>query len=198
MDQAKNMGWPAQLVSCICGCGCLAAGITFIVYLGIYAFNNPEAQTYYIAGSDTTQAELVPIVPNVDAEGVTPIHDQFITWFKWMFANSLVPTSFACIGPLLMCLMAKSPCLGNTCSGAVFCSWVCSGLAVYILGLVWRYGEAGKFASGDDLDENVVAGPLMQISNGKFMSIYYLITWIALGVSCFCTCLGGIITMCCK
>ena len=78
------------MIKIILGCGCLAAKITLIVYLGIYTFNNPEPQAYYIAGSATTQAELVPIV-EVGAYGITPIHDQFLTWFTWMFINSLVP-----------------------------------------------------------------------------------------------------------
>ena len=35
-------------------------------------------------------------------------------------------------------------------SGIVFGIFFISELAAYICGLVWRYGEAGRFASGDD------------------------------------------------
>ena len=59
----------------IAGCGCFTILICLSVYLGIYAFSNPEAQAYYIAGTDETQADLVAIVPDVKADGVTAIHD---------------------------------------------------------------------------------------------------------------------------
>ena len=53
------------------------------------------------------------------------------------------------------------------------------------MGMIWRFSEAGKYASGDDLAEDAEASELYQISSGKFMAIYYFITWIAMGV-CLC------------
>ena len=32
--------------ACICGCAIAAIPITFIVYLGIYAFNNPDNEAW--------------------------------------------------------------------------------------------------------------------------------------------------------
>ena len=37
-----------------------------------------------------------------------------------------------------------------------------------------------------------------QYQSGQFMWIYYMITWIILGVSCVCSCLGGVIAACAK
>lgn len=178
MKVVTQGSWPVQLCSCIFSCGCLAGVITFLVYLGIYAFNNPEPQAYYIAETPLTQAYLVDTVADVEAEGVTPIHDQFVTWFTWVFANALVPMSFSCIMPVIMCIMARSPCLGGFCGMLVGCSWCVSMIVVYVFGLIWRYSAAGQYASGDLLEEDAVAGPLMQVSSGKFISIYYLISYI--------------------
>lgn len=41
-DNAGSMGCVGQLISCICGCGMLAAVITLTVYFGIFALNNPD------------------------------------------------------------------------------------------------------------------------------------------------------------
>ena len=151
------------------------------MYLAIYAFNNPDAQAYYIASTDETQADLVAIVPDVKADGVTPIHDQFITWFIWMFANQLYTLSWICIIPIFgKCLREFDD------FGAFFCSYCSSMLSAYTMGLVWRFGEAGKFASGDELAEDAVAGPLYQVSSGKFISIFYLVTLILMGTMCCC------------
>ena len=37
-----NAGSCMSIVMCLCGVGCCGAMGTFIVYLGIYAFNNPN------------------------------------------------------------------------------------------------------------------------------------------------------------
>ena len=65
--------------------------------------------------------------------------------------------------------------------------------------MVWRFSEAGKYASGDVVPQGMDAeataaweagltadGSLFQYSSGNFMYIFYLITWIALGPACFC------------
>ncbi len=54
MDGFKNMatnggacGVIMSIIGCLLGCGCLAAAISFVVFLGIYAFNNPNAEAIY-------------------------------------------------------------------------------------------------------------------------------------------------------
>ena len=130
-------------------CGCFTTFITFTVYLGIYAFSNPEAQAYYISGSDETQAELVAIVPDAEADGVIPIHDHFVTWFTWMFANQLITLSWICTLPILILFYNGSKNPAAIIFQICFSSYSCSVLIAYIMGLVWRFSKAGKFASGD-------------------------------------------------
>ena len=104
------------------------------------------------------------------------------------------------IGLLVTCIMKVSAGLGNCCGGLMACSVCGSGLGAWIAGMVWRFNEAGKFASGDNLADDYVPADdtLLQLSNGKFMGIYYLITWIMLGTACGCSIIGGLVTLCCK
>ena len=112
-----------------------------------------------------------------------------------MFANQMVACGLACIiGPVIVAIGNMNPNIGNCCGGLSLCAFKCSLFVAYIMGLIWRYGAAGKFASGDDLAEGEDAGALYQISSGKFMSIYYLITWILLGTACVCGCLAGCVS----
>ena len=92
---ARSSYGRVSMVKCIFSCVLLAAYITLSVYLGLYAFNNPDAQAYYIAGTETTQADLVPTIP--DADDAIPIHDHFVTWFTWMFINKIILLCFPCI-----------------------------------------------------------------------------------------------------
>ena len=75
----------------MCGLGLLAAILTFIVYQFIYGWNNPEPECFYISGELAKNPKLVPYVSGsmLESEGVTPVHDQFVFWFKWMFINSV-------------------------------------------------------------------------------------------------------------
>ena len=38
-----------KAIGSLCSCACLAAKITFWVYLGLYAFDNPEPDAWYQA-----------------------------------------------------------------------------------------------------------------------------------------------------
>ena len=70
-----------------------------------------------------------------------------------------------------------------------------SGLAVYICGIVWRYGAAGKFASGDDATyDELRTDELLQLKSGTFMDWYYILTvaLFCLSVACACcVCFSG-------
>ena len=73
-DLLKTASLPIQCLGCLISCGCLAALITFCVYLGIYAYNNPEPQAFYVAATETSQPELVAYA-DVNDENVTAVHD---------------------------------------------------------------------------------------------------------------------------
>ena len=58
--------------------------------------------------------------------------------------------------------------------------WFITSLAVNIIGLVWRYGEAGKFAS--ETHNNIGTDELLQLKSARFMNIYYIVTLAGLGL----------------
>ena len=78
----------------------------------------------------------------------------------------------------------------DICARLGFVGFMISMLFAYILGGVWRFGEAGKFACGDQFPKDKDVGGLFQVANAKFLSIFYLISWILIGVyvalSCIC------------
>ena len=87
------------------------------------------------------------------------------------------------------------------------CGFGCGGLAWWVAGIVWRFRSAGKFASGDSLNEYQMIRVeatrddptnYYQLESGKFMYIYYMICFIFFGVSCGCSILGMIVSCLCK
>ena len=173
----------------LCTCACLAAKITFWVYLGIYAFDNPEPVTFF-------QAEPAQLLSAQNAAGtLQPIHDQFVLWFTWMFANICVAAGMMCVGPMLMYLMMTC---GEGCSrlvgGCYGCGMCCSSLAAFIAGAVWRFGTAGTFASQEPDAEGLtqIDDALLQTSSGKFMYIFYMIAFTMMGLCLCCSILGCI------
>ena len=101
-----------------------------------------------------------------------------------MFANQAI----------LLCLILITPLRTmkevDICARFGFVGFMISMLFAFILGSVWRFGEAGTFASGDDLPKDVVeVGGLYQVANAKFLSIFYLVSWILIGVYVALACL---------
>ena len=103
-----------------------------------------------------------------------------------MFANMLLTFSLYCIIRVPIMIVAKSERLGVVCIWVCLSSYFCSMFIAYIMGLVWRFSDAGRFASGDELAKGAVTGPLYQVSNGRFISIFYLLTGILMGSMCLC------------
>ena len=62
------------------------------------------------------------------------------------------------------------------------------GIVTYIVwigyGYMWRFGEMGKIASGDYIDENTKNKELYMIISGKFMKLYLLIATGVLALPC--------------
>jgi hypothetical protein len=199
-SQIVGAGACGIAISGLCALTCCGGFITFCVFLGKYAFANPNSACFY--GTDAAGAESITGVNN--AEGtLTDVHGDFVTWFTWGFVQQMIPMIGALLITLSTCIHHG---LGSFCSGLVGCGAGCGGLAWWIAGLVWRYRASGKFASGDSLDEAQVtamedteaAGNFYQISSGRFMSVYYMICFIILGVSCGCSLIGMIVSCLCK
>lgn len=213
MDNFKAVGSGiGGVISCLCGCACLAGAITFVVYLGKYAFDNPNLPAWYgevTAADGTVTQMLYPTLESAEAAlgadaEIDDIHGKFVMWFLWGFIMSFGP----CYVMVLMLLTFWNQQLMQACSALGGCALCSSGLAWWICAMVWRLNAAGSFASGDvvadgmteeawitaiELNETTV-----QYSSGNFMYIYLLITWITLGVGCGCSILGWLIACMCK
>ena len=133
-------------VACLCGLACCAGAITYIAFLGKYAFANPNLEAWY--GVVAEQQALFPTEALGAAAGdsLVDVHGKMVTWFLWGFIQALLP----CVGSLLAVLCGLiSPVLASVMGGLSGCGIAIGGLSWYIAGLVWRFNAAGKYASGD-------------------------------------------------
>ena len=140
----------------------LAPIIAWTVYLGIYAFDNPDSPAWYgiVDGKPG-------LFENHELESVEllDIHRRFASWFLWGFIHALAPwLLFLCVK---VCT-ALSPKLGECSQILAICSYGCSTVAWWVTGIVWRFRPDGAFASGDkfsvlvDGDETTLeADPLL-------------------------------------
>ena len=136
MDGYKDATPAMMCVGGLCGLAFCAASVAFMVYTGIYAFNNPEPQAYFLEPTVGHGAQLVATA-DVDADGVVPIHDQFVLWFTWMFYNQAAFFGLMTFAPICMKMEL------TICVRIGFFLFQCSCFAIYVMGLVWRYGQAG-------------------------------------------------------
>ena len=85
-----------------------------------------------------------------------PIHNRFVLWFKWMFANICVISALPCMFKLFSSIRMRFS-NGPLADKIIWCyliSVACSMLACFITGAVFRFSKAGAFvskATDDDL-----------------------------------------------
>ena len=206
MEGLKAAGCCAQVCACICALSMCGLWITFMAYLGKFAFGNPDPENVWVTTTDNpldADNPLLWLSQSADAptEEAAPIHDTFVSWFLWGFICEIIMPAGFLLGGLTALL---SPGLATCCFGLAGCGKCCGGIAWYIAGIVWRFNAVGRYSSGDHVPEDYFANEanLIQTQSGNFMRIYYLITWIMMAVMCGCSILAGlgmcIAAMCCK
>ncbi len=209
-NKVKDAGACAMVCSCLCSLAMCGGWITFMVYLGKYAYGNPNSEAWYgVANGAEGLYASEAAGTAAGASELSDVHGHFVAWFTWGLWQQLLPILTALTAGLAMLL---SPTLG-TCVGSLgMCGFSCGGLVWWIMGMVWRFNAAGKYATGDsfavdytgeDYQAAFIANqPLNQVQSGNFMAVYYLITWILMGTSCGCSLLCAlgacIASMCCK
>ena len=145
----QGAGTCAVVIAGCCTLACSAVFLTFVIYLAIYAFSNPDPETW------------IGSVPKVDAQGqptgeetwalgpeanfaqdsdALDIHARFVTWFTWGFLNTALCCGFCCTGVLMSRCV---PALVGCCMALSSCTQ-CSAFIWYIMGLVWRLNETGR------------------------------------------------------
>jgi len=205
----QGMGTAAVVIAGCCSLACSALFLTFVIYLAIFAFSNPDNLTWIgnkpgtadpVTG-EITYTMTLDTEENLNAANATDmvdIHGRFVTFFTWGFLNTALCCGFCCTGVLMSRCV---PALVGCCFALSSCTQ-CSTTIWYIMGLVWRLNEQGRFASGDSLTEEEFTAKqedetdLYQTASGNFMWTYFLISWIMMGVSCVCGCLMPCIIGC--
>lgn len=202
MDTIKGLGAAGQCVSCLCALGCCAAQVTLIVYLGIFAFNNPDKETWYGVDSNG-DGKLFAQESDATITGDTElkdVHGLFRIWFMWGFITALAPCAAAPILAIANCIHEM---VGKLLGAVISCGIGCGGLAWWISGIVWRFNAAGSYSTGDQLteEERIAAfedeTSLFQLRSGNFMLIYYIIVWSIMGTSLLCSIIGMIAAATC-
>ena len=203
MDSVQAAGTATKCIGCLCSLACCAAQVTFIVYLGIFAFNNPDMEAWYgkqADGEGTLFAQESDATVTGDTE-LEDIHGKFVLWFMWGFIVSLAPCAAAPIMAIANCIHET---VAKVLGGIISCGIGCGGLAWWISGIVWRFKASGSFSSGDSLTaeqlttEEADADTLYQIKSGNFMLIYYLIVWGLMACSILSSMIGLLVTCCTK
>jgi len=190
-----STGTGGTIISLICSCACLAGVITYMVYLGIYAFNNPDPEACWWTEGDVHGSATEPIVTG-DAVAVN-VHVTFVNWFVWGFWTCVAP----CLSIPLFCIVG---CLGmpqvlTALGGLLSCGVGCSSLFWIIFGTVWRFGSMGKACSRDALtpidaannqsaedyatqvsQESAAWG--LQAKSGSFMKVWLIINFVIIGL----------------
>ena len=93
---------PMAVPFVLLACACCIAPIVFIVYLGIYAFNNPDNDAWIGKTSgnvDTSDFKLFNTQEDGSKGGATDlvdIHARFVSWFFWGFLQTCVIPFGAC------------------------------------------------------------------------------------------------------
>ena len=85
--QYQGKGVLAAVICCVCAC--FGLGITATVYMGIYAFNNPDAPAIYYETLGGKPELASPDNVPLGALEIDDIHDRFVTWFYWGFFQCL-------------------------------------------------------------------------------------------------------------
>ena len=82
------------------------------------------------------------------------------------------------------------------------CAASCATIAWWINGIIWRFKASGSFASGDELTADELSAEsdndatLYQLQSGKFLLIYYIITWVIIGAGLGFACCTSFMACC--
>ena len=199
--------------------GVTVAGVwtTAMVYLGIYAYNNPDPKECWVvrdlhsAWPNKADAVARADAMDIDVTSGFPMemHQVYVVWFLWGFWSKVI--------------LAISLILAFSTS---FCNEYCSKIIVFLagglysaqgiiwlgIGAVWRYSKAGMVASGDELarrtgtsdqlwEQMVEAARITngyQIQSGRFMHYYLFLMSIVIIFSIIGFIVGCLWLCCCN
>ena len=196
-----------MIIANVCSCLSCLVSVLMIVFFYIYAIDNPDRQAWYGFDLVTGNQKLFESENSASQESeLIDIHSRFVAWFFWGFVMFITPLL---AGALLLAAYIVSPIMGNCCSVIGIMAFGTSYLSWYITGIVWRFRKDGAFAAGDGLSDDELnkelnllettgTQTLYQLKSGKFMLIFYLITWCSCAVNCLGACVIALVHSCLK
>ena len=130
---------------------------TVIIYLGIYAYKNPDPKACWVVRDlHTTAKTKQEVVARANAMGIDitegypqEMHRLYIAWFRWGFYTHLVYVIVSIVVAFLA--MAKKS-YAWTIAGFNCCIFTTNSLVWLAMGAIWRFSKAGVTASGDKLE----------------------------------------------
>ena len=213
-------GGAGGIISLICSLGCCAGAITMVVYMGIYAYSNPDpADCFWVEGLTQTSVTSAGATASALASSIVipegqplNVHLVFTTWFAWGFWSCIGPIIAGPVLAIIACLCKNQPMVTGILGGLTGCATCVSFLCWFIFGLIWRWGSMGQASTGAALPERDAASTDeawdvivakekldhgLQISSGNFMNVLLILQCISYGI----TVLGmlcGAVTACMK
>lgn len=199
----SEYGTGGLITCCLCSFICVAVSISLPVFMGIYAWGNPDKDAWYGLTPESKHAlfEGEDQANESEATDIVHIHARFIAWFTWGFIM-LLPVPLISIASI--CIMDKlcGPGVAAWCAAINSCGGCLTTMAWWTYGIVLRWSATGAFASGDIImegdsyiewhDKITEEGSLFQVSSGRFIAIFYFISWGLLATCCF-----GSLLVCC-
>ena len=167
--------------------------VIFMAFLAVYGWKNPDpANCFFIDGLDAPALTKELITEQAAAKGVAvrpgyPIDmgHLFRSWFVWGFWGSIFTVAILAAAIPLHIYMVEKRNMIHLSSALCLAISLCNSSAWFILGLFWRFSQAGRVAAGEKLNKSaadwLTASKALgyQINGGKFMSVYI---WLILTI----------------
>ena len=162
-----------------------------------YAFFNPDRKAWYGIDPSTNEEKLFESPSSLgDDTELLDIHSRYVVWFRWALFSLFSPYLIVLV---MLFLNQFSADLSSFCGILMACNASCAGVACYITGLVWRFGEAGAFAAGDTLIDWKLAEQkemleltgtqtLFQLQSAKCVLYFYIASWVICCLACLESC----------
>ena len=197
--------------------GVISLGVmaTVTVYLGIYAYNNPDPKACWVVRdlhtSGVTKSDVIARANSMGIDIVDgyplEMHKVYVVWFLWGFwAQIICIVLTAIVVPLSFYKQNLASVLGS-----IFFGLYCTNSFVWLaFGSIWRFSKAGVVASGDKLErlygttdalwakslEAAQVSNGYQVNSGRFMKIYLmLMAWLI--IIFLLGCIVSSLVMCC-
>lgn len=146
-----------QLCSLLCGITVVGIFITITVYLGIFAYNNPDpAKCWVVKDLHQCQPTKELIINKakefqIDITDGYPMemHKVVVAWFVWGFFAKVAFIALIVLSGIAAFMGSK---VGSFCGACTTGLYIANGVVWLCFGAIWRFSSAGQIMAGDKLE----------------------------------------------